>query len=144
MQKQFATPETRHDQKATETTSRRYQRNAPFYDQMEGGMEKQHAAWRQQLWPLVKGTKVLEVGVGTGKNIPFYLVGLDITAIDLTPAMLDRAKARAQELSKPVRLCLGDVQRLEFPDHSFDTVVATFVYCSVPNPVLGLQEILRC
>ena len=93
MQKQFATLETRHDAKATETTRRRYQRNAPFYDLMEGGMEKQHAAWRQQLWPLVKGPKVLEVGVGTGKNIPFYPVGLDSTAIDLPPAMRDRAKS---------------------------------------------------
>lgn len=58
MQNQFATLETSHDAKATETTRRRYQRNAPFYDLMEGGMEKQHAAWRQQLWPLVKGPKV--------------------------------------------------------------------------------------
>jgi ubiquinone/menaquinone biosynthesis C-methylase UbiE len=57
--------------------------------------------------------------------------------------MLDRAKSRAQELRKPALLCLGDVQRLDFPDHDFDTVVATFVFCSVHNPVLGLQEILR-
>jgi ubiquinone/menaquinone biosynthesis C-methylase UbiE len=143
MQNQFATLETRHEAKATETTRRRHQRNAPFYDLMEGGMEKQHGAWRQQLWPLVKGPKVLEVGVGTGMNIPYYPDGLDITAIDLTPGMLDRAKVRAQELGKPVRLCLGDVLHLDFPDHSIDTAIATFVFCSVPNPVLGLQEILR-
>lgn len=96
MQNQFATPETRYDAKSTETTRRRYQRNAPFYDWIEGGMEKQHAAWRQQLWLLVKGPKVLEVGVGMEKIVPYYPDGLDITAIDLTPGMLNRAKARAR------------------------------------------------
>jgi ubiquinone/menaquinone biosynthesis C-methylase UbiE len=91
----------------------------------------------------VKGPKVFDVGVGTGMNIPYYSVGLDITAIVLTPGMLDRAKARSQVLGGPVHLCLGDVQRLAFPDHSFDAAVATFVFCSVSNPVLGLQEIRR-
>jgi ubiquinone/menaquinone biosynthesis C-methylase UbiE len=57
--------------------------------------------------------------------------------------MLDRAKTRAKEQGKPIRLCLGDVQHLDFPDHSIDTAIATFVFCSIPNPVLGLQEILR-
>ncbi len=135
--------ETGYDPKATETTRRRYQRNARFYDWMEGGAEKQHGPWRQQLWSMTNGPKVLEVGVGTGKNIPYYPDGLVITAIDLTPGMLDRAKTRAQELKKSLNLSLGDVQRLDFPDQTFDSVAATFVFCSVPNPVLGLQEIRR-
>lgn len=78
-----------------------------------------------------------------GKNIPYYPEGLEITAIDLTPGLLERAKVRTQEFGKPVILSLGDVQRLEFSDQSFDTVAATFVFCSVPNPILGLQEIQR-
>lgn len=86
---------------------------------------------------------MLEVGVGTGKNIPYYPEGVDITAIDLTPGMLERAEARAQALGKAVNLNLGDVQRLEYPDQSYDSAVATCVFCSVPNPVLGLQEIRR-
>jgi len=57
--------------------------------------------------------------------------------------MLKRAKVRALALKKPVQLRLGDVQRLDLPDQSFDSVVSTFVFCSVPNPVLGLQEIRR-
>lgn len=135
--------EAGYDQDATEVTRRRYQRNARFYDRMEGGMEKRHGPWREQLWPLVKGPTVLEVGVGTGKNMPYYPEGLTITAIDLTPGMLERAKVRAQELHRPVALNLGDVQHLDFANQTFDTVVATFVFCSVPNPILGLQEIRR-
>ena len=96
---------------------------------------------------LQAGWHVLDAGCGSGSFLPLManLLGPSghITAIDLTPGMLNRAKARAQELGKLVRLCLGDVQRLDFPDHSFDAAVATFVFCSVPNPVLGMQEILR-
>ncbi len=135
--------DTGYDSNATEATRRRYQRNARFYDLMEGGMEKRHGPWREQLWPIVKGPKALEVGVGTGKNIPYYPDGLEITAIDLTPGMLDRAKVRAQELGKSVHLNLGDVQVLDFADQTFDAVVVTFVFCSVPNPILGFQEIRR-
>ena len=131
------------DPNATEKTRRTYQRNSRFYDRMETGAERFFAPWRKQLWTLVKGTKVLEVGVGTGKNLPYYPDNIEIKAMDLTPGMLERAQQRAQELRKSVDLCLGDVQHLDFPDSSFDTVAATFVFCSVPNPVLGLQEIGR-
>jgi ubiquinone/menaquinone biosynthesis C-methylase UbiE len=86
---------------------------------------------------------VLEVGVGTGKNLPFYPKGLDLTAIDLTPGMLKFARQRAAELDVEVSLQLGDVQRLDFPDAAFDEVVATFVLCSVPDPVAGLREVAR-
>jgi len=84
------------------------------------------------------------VGVGTGKNMPFYPSGVQITAIDLTPGMLERAQERARMLSlKKVSPRLGDVQSLEFPDASFETAVATFVFCSVPDPILGLRELRR-
>jgi ubiquinone/menaquinone biosynthesis C-methylase UbiE len=91
----------------------------------------------------VKGPEVLEVGVGTGKNMPYYSAGLQITGIDLTPGMLARARERASALNLDVRLFLGDVQALDFADNAFDTVVSTFVFCSVPDPVLGLREIHR-
>ena len=86
---------------------------------------------------------MLEVGVGTGKNMTYYPEGLHITAIDLTPGMLERARKRADDLSLSVDLRLGDAQALEFPTATFDAVVATFVFCSVPDPVLGLSEIRR-
>lgn len=128
---------------ATETTRRRYQRLSRFYDRMEAMQERRYFPWRRKLWSLVSGSRVLEVGVGTGKNMEFYPPGLEVIAIDLTPGMLERANRRAEELHLKVDLRLGDVQCLEFPDDSFDTIVGTFVFCSVPDPVLGLRELKR-
>ncbi len=131
------------DLQATLTTRNRYQRMAPLYDGMQVLMERRYFRWRERQWSLLRGPKILEVGVGTGKSMPFYRPGLQITAIDLTPGMLDRARRRAEELQIPVQLCIGDVQRLDFPDATFDSAVASFVFCSVPNPMLGLAELRR-
>lgn len=131
------------DPVATAITQRRYQRLAPFYDRMEIRGERRFRPWRERLWGQVRGPKVIEVGVGTGKNMPYYPGKLDIIAIDLTPGMLERARKRATTLNLSVDLHLGDVQALEFPDASFDAAVATFVFCSVPDPVLGLSELRR-
>ncbi len=110
---------------------------------MEAMSERQFRAGREKLWSLVQGPRVLEVGVGTGKNLPFWPSGVEPTAIDLTPGMLDLAQQRAAELKIRADLRLGDVQALEFPDAGFDTAVATCVFCSVPDPVLGLREVKR-
>jgi ubiquinone/menaquinone biosynthesis C-methylase UbiE len=85
----------------------------------------------------------LEVGVGTGKNLIFYPDDVDITAIDLSPRMLERARKRANKLNLKVNLQEMDTQHLNFADASFDTVFATFVFCSVTDPVAGLQELKR-
>ncbi len=131
------------DPRATDLTRSRYQRMAPFYDIMGSMQEKRFLPWRKRLWSLVRGPKVLEIGVGTGKNMPFYPTGLEITAIDLTPGMLERAQKLAARLHTQVDLRLGDVQALNFPDALFDAAVATCVFCSVPDPVLGLKELSR-
>jgi len=133
------------DSSATDATRRRYQRLSPFYDAMEGLAERRYRPWRTKLWSQVPGLRVLEVGIGTGKNMQFYPPGISITGIDLTPGMLQRAKKRASDLrlESRVELNLDDVQQLDFPDGKFDSVVATFVFCSVPDPVLGLRELKR-
>src|SRR5512139_3693837 len=102
---------------ATNTTLKRYQRLAPMYDLMESFPERRYLPWRKRLWSLVKGPRVLEVGVGTGKNIEFYPSSLDVIGIDLTPGMLERAKKRADALNRKIDLRLGDVQSLDFPDN---------------------------
>jgi len=131
------------DDQATALTRARYQRISPIYDNIEWLMEKRFRPWRQQLWRLVRGPRVLEVGVGTGKNIEFWPVDLKITAVDLTPGMLCIASQRLKSLNRHADLRLGDVQCLEFPPATFDTVVSTFVFCSVPDPLQGLRELGR-
>lgn len=128
----------------TEAIKKRYDRLAPFFDTLEGMMEKMlFSAWRQRLWSRVKPGVILEIGVGTGKNFPYYPSAAQITAIDFSPKMLDQAQRKAVRQHRSVDLRLMDVQRLDFPDNSFDTAVGTFVFCSVPSPLLGLQEVRR-
>ena len=131
------------DKRATGRTLARYERIAPLYDKMETLAERRYANWRLRLWSLIQGPRVLEVGVGTGKNMPYYPAGLEVTAIDLTPGMLQRAKVRAVDYDLAVTLLQRDVQALDFPDESFDDAVSTFVFCSVPDPIMGLNEIAR-
>jgi ubiquinone/menaquinone biosynthesis C-methylase UbiE len=82
--------------------------------------------------------------VGTGKNIEFWPKDCKVTAVDLTPGMLDNARRRVQTLNRVGDdLFLTDVQHLDLPSCIFDTVIATFVFCSVPDPVQGLRELGR-
>lgn len=128
----------------TRATRARYNRIAPFYDLMEALAERRaFSRWRQELWSRVRGPRILEVGVGTGKNMPYYPKGAQVTAIDLAPVMLQRARERAAKGGYQVDLRLMDVQHLEFPDAAFDTVVSTFVFCSVPDAIQGLREVRR-
>lgn len=127
------------NRKSTELTRKRYNRIATIYDYIEGSPKK----WRQLLWSKVEGSKILEVGVGTGKNFPFYPKDTEVTAIDFSEKMLRRARARAEKQVLKVELRQMDVQNIEFNDDSFDTVVGSFVFCSVPDPVRGLKEVER-
>jgi len=86
---------------------------------------------------------VLEIGVGTGNNIPYYPADAQITAIDFSEEMLKRAKSRASRHKVKVNLRKMDAQNLEFADNTFDTVVGTMVFCSVPDPVRGIREVER-
>jgi ubiquinone/menaquinone biosynthesis C-methylase UbiE len=139
-----ASPQDPARARATEKTRRRYDRTAPLFDLMDRSAERgAMPRWRRGLWSLVEGPRVLEVGVGTGASFPFYRPDLDITAIDLSPRMLERAKRRAQETGVKADLRLMDVQQLEFADETFDSVVTSCVFCSVPEPVAGFAELLR-
>jgi ubiquinone/menaquinone biosynthesis C-methylase UbiE len=131
------------DPKATNQTQARYQRIAPLYDRMEVLAERSYQPWRKHLWSLVRGPTLLEIGVGTGKNMPYYPKGVEVTAIDLTPGMLKRARKQAAKLGVDIDLRLGDVQNIDFPDGTFDEIVETFAFCSVPDPLLGLEELAR-
>ncbi len=127
-----------------EETLRRYNRIAPFFDVMEGMIEGLFfSRLRKQIWHQVEGEHVLEVGVGTGKNFPYYPAEKQMTAIDFSPVMLRQAKNKLQRRPVNVALDQMDVEQLFFADNSFDTVIGTFLFCSVPRPKRGLQELYR-
>lgn len=134
----------RYEHNDNDTIRRRYDRNAVIYDLMELPAERMRfKAWRNRLPGKIKGPRALEVGVGTGKNMPYYPPGVFVTAIDFSPRMLAKAKRRARRTGTAVDLQQMDIQQLDFADAVFDTVFATFVFCSVPNPVKGLSELRR-
>jgi ubiquinone/menaquinone biosynthesis C-methylase UbiE len=123
---------------------KRYDRLAFIYDFLEKPLEwYRFAHWRARLTDRIVGDQVLEVGVGTGKNLPYYPRDVNITAIDFSRHMLKRARRRALVSGSTVQLQKMDVQRLAFHNNSFNTVFATFVFCSVPDPVAGLKELKR-
>ncbi len=129
---------------ATELARKRYDRTAAVYDLCETVTEAfGYRKWRKLLWSKVEGVQILEVGVGTGKNFYYYLPDVVVTAIDFSDRMLKRAKDRASEQKVKVHLQQMDVQNLDFADNTFDTVVASFVFCSVPDAVRGLREVYR-
>jgi ubiquinone/menaquinone biosynthesis C-methylase UbiE len=125
-------------------TRKRYDRIAFLYDFMEAPLERMRfSTWRKRLQAGIKGERALEVGVGTGKNLAYYPEDVRITAIDLSPRMLARARRKVAKSNLNVDLQEMDIEHLDFADHSFDMVFATFVFCSVPDPVMGLCELRR-
>ena len=123
---------------------KRYDRIAPYFEGLEAVMEGLFFKnWRKKLWAKVDGYHILEVGVGTGKNFEYYPAGARITAIDFSQEMLKQAAHKKNRKNIPVELNLMDVQSLYFADNSFDTVIGSFVFCSVPLPLKGLKELYR-
>jgi len=120
----------------------RHDRIAPVYDRLEGWLERGwYAQWRARLWAMASGPLILEVGMGTGKNVAFFPRDASVVAIDYSSGMLSQARRRID----PHRCALArmDVQRLGFPDAVFDGVVGTFVFGSVSDPTAGLREARR-
>ncbi|GFP24132.1 phosphatidylethanolamine/phosphatidyl-N-methylethanolamine N-methyltransferase [Candidatus Hakubella thermalkaliphila] len=129
----------------TRKTRSRYDRISPVYDLFESLAERSKiSSWRRLLFQQVEGPTMLEVGVGTGKNFPYYPPGLEVTAIDLSEGMLSRARKKlANYPSARINLRIMDVQKLDLEEGSFDTAVATFVFCSVSLGLSGNYTLYR-
>ena len=121
-----------------------YDRWAPIYDLVFGGV---FSKGRRAAIIATNniGGRVLEVGVGTGISLPQYAPNLRIFGTDISEGMLRKAKARVAELRlKNVEgLAVMDAEKLEFPDNSFDVVMAQYVVTAVPNPEAALDEFAR-
>lgn len=130
----------------TSRRSRRlWNRQARFYDLLTAPMERMMGLARGRAWVFERPMKgrVLEVGTGTGKNLPYYPKGAVVVATDLSADMLARARGKAVGWSEALRFVVTDAEDLAFKDGVFDRVVATCVFCSVPDPARGLREVRR-
>lgn len=124
---------------------RRYQRIAPVYDLLDLPFEYgRYRGIRASIFKDLAG-RLLDAGVGTGRNMAFYPPGADVVGIDLSPAMLKRAAGRARTSPATVELRVMDVTELDFPDGCFDAAVATFLFCVLPEElhVAALAELGR-
>ena len=122
-----------------------YQRIARWYDLLDAPFErKRYQPIRSLLFAGLSG-RVLDAGVGTGRNIPFYPQDGDMLGIDLSPAMLTRASRRRDEVGRDVALMEMDVMHTSFEDNSFDAVVSTFLFCVLApeHQLPALKELAR-
>lgn len=128
----------------TRKLRRLWDRNAKMYDLMSLPMEHMmgFAKMRAKVFEGLSG-RILEVGVGTGRNIPYYPQEANVVAIDISVKMLLRAAEKAGDLSKAISFVVADVEDLPFKNDSFDAVVATGVFCCVPDMVKGFKEVKR-
>lgn len=129
---------------ANDSVSLAYDRWAPVYDMVFGPV---FARGRQAGIAAAEriGGRILEVGVGTGISLPLYAPHLRIFGTDISEAMLEKAKKRVGEfgLKNVEGLAVMDAENLEFPDDSFDVVMAQYVVTAVPNPEKALDEFAR-
>jgi ubiquinone/menaquinone biosynthesis C-methylase UbiE len=129
-------PETERVRRIQDKEAPRYDRNMGFFDRVlfAGGRE----------WACSQVTgEVLELAVGTGRNLPYYPSDVRLTGIELSPQMLKIGRKRAEELRRDVDLRIGDAQALEFEDQSFDTVIITFGLCTIPDDRGAATEAYR-
>jgi ubiquinone/menaquinone biosynthesis C-methylase UbiE len=114
----------------------RYDRQISFFERVLFG------GGREWVCSQAEG-EVLELAAGTARNLPHYPRQVRVTAVELSPEMLAIGRRRAKELGRDVDLRLGDVQQLEFPDASFDTVVCTLGLCTIPDDRRAAAEARR-
>ena len=123
----------------------RYQRIAPVYDLLDLPFERsRYRALRPLLFRGLAG-RLLDAGIGTGRNCAFYPPAAIVSGIDISPAMLERARRRCPTLAAGGRLYRMDVTALGFASGAFDAAVATFLFCALPDDlqVPALRELGR-
>ena len=124
------------------TTALKWDKAANSFDWMNKGVEHRFGEQKREWFSRAKG-KTLLVAVGTGLDLPYFSPGLEIIAVDISGKMLEKAKGKIQKRGERAKLVRADVQQFGFADNSMDTIVTSCTFCSVPDPVKGLKELLR-
>ena len=128
--------ETERIRSLYEKEAPRYERSMKFFDRV---LFKDARSW---VCSKAEG-RTLEIAAGTGMNLPYYPRGIELTAIELSPAMLELARRRAADLGREVELREGDATALPFGDEEFDAVVCTFALCTIPDDAAAVAEVRR-
>ena len=124
-------------------TQAKWDKAAPTFDIMAGrGAEKRWQPFKRELFNQMEG-RILFLALGTGLDIPTFPTGKTISAIDISPGMLEQAQPRIEAYDGEINAQVMDVHELEFEDDSFDQVFTSCTFCSVPNPVEGLRSLRR-
>ena len=128
----------------TQGVANAYGRWAPIYDAVFGPVFRQGRNAAVEATEEIGG-RILEVGVGTGLSLTSYRASSRIVGIDISEPMLEKARQRVKQhnLSNVEAIQYGDAEHLDFPDKSFDVVVAQYVVTAVPNPERALNEFVR-
>jgi ubiquinone/menaquinone biosynthesis C-methylase UbiE len=133
----------RENAKETERVKRIWERFAPKYDRSIGFWERVlFKGGRHWIASQAEGD-VLEVAIGTGRNLEFYAPDIRLTGIEFSTAMVNIARQRAAELGRDAELLEGDAQGLPFEDERFDTVVFSLCLCSIPDDRAAVAEAKR-
>jgi len=124
-------------------TQQKWDKAAPLFDLMAGaGAEKRWEPFKRALFSKMDG-RVLFLALGTGLDIAAFPPGQNITAIDISPKMLEVATARIAAYPGDLQAEVMDVHEMTFDDNSFDQIFTSCTFCSVPNPIAGLQSLKR-
>jgi ubiquinone/menaquinone biosynthesis C-methylase UbiE len=124
-------------------TRAKWDKIAPKFDTMAGaGAEVRWKPFKQALFANMEG-RILFLALGTGLDIPTFPPGQDITAIDISPKMIEQAQQRIVEYDGTIRAEVMDVHEMPFAPGSFDQVYTSCTFCSVPKPVEGLKALHR-
>jgi ubiquinone/menaquinone biosynthesis C-methylase UbiE len=128
---------------STETLRRYYEDSASGYDKRVSRFERAlFGGGREWVCAQAQGD-VLEIALGTGRNLRYYPAGVRLTGIELSPAMLEIARREAAALGREADLRVGDAEALDLPDESFDTVVCTLSLCTIPDDRAAVAEAKR-
>jgi SAM-dependent methyltransferase len=121
---------------------RKWNRAASALDSKDRGEEVRYGPYKRSLFAKANGRTML-VAAGTGIDFKYLPAGLQVTAVDFSPRMLSYAETRLEESPSPIELVEADVQALDFEAGTFDTVITSCTFCSVPDPIEGLREVRR-